>query len=178
MTTLTVDELAEEILKQDADVVALNAHNLTIARELAVSILPFIQSHIAAVTQEPRRDASYPVGFQLDSGRTAAFLATPKDVGAVPLPKTEHEEEDGAGGIVGWYTGMQLIEYGDAREAAARVQQSEPAGSEALANEIIALAKEREDGYKARLHGDVLNHRIADKLVAIAARLTGAQADA
>lgn len=37
--------------------------------------------------------------------------------------------------------------------------------------EIIALAAEREAGYAAREHGDVLNGRIADKVVELARRL-------
>lgn len=48
-----------------------------------------------------------------------------------------------------------------------------PLADPLLANEVIALADERELGYKNREHGGVLNHRIADKLVALANRLKG-----
>jgi hypothetical protein len=48
-----------------------------------------------------------------------------------------------------------------------------PAADAELRAEVIALAKEREDGYAAREHGGVLNHRIADKVVELARRLAG-----
>ena len=44
---------------------------------------------------------------------------------------------------------------------------------EALAADVIALAKEREDGYRNREHGAVVNGRVADKLVELARRLAG-----
>lgn len=47
------------------------------------------------------------------------------------------------------------------------------ADAEALAREVIALADERELGYRNRVHGGVVNHRIADKLVVLANRLKG-----
>lgn len=44
-----------------------------------------------------------------------------------------------------------------------------------LAAEVIALADERTAGYAAREHGGVLNGRVADKLVELAARLRSEQ---
>lgn len=52
---------------------------------------------------------------------------------------------------------------------------SPPADAEALKVAVIALANEREEGYRNREHGDLVNKRVADKLVALARRLSGGE---
>jgi hypothetical protein len=70
--------------------------------------------------------------------------------GEVALPATEHVEEDGAGGTVGWYTGMQLVRYGDARAA-----EVIPPGYELVrTNEIDTLRNQKRSAAVARHGGE------------------------
>jgi hypothetical protein len=70
----------------------------------------------------------------------------------------------------GWAETLDALEIGTNIYAGAA-----PADAEALEAELIALAKEREDGYRNREHGDLVNKRVADKLVDLARRLSGGE---
>ena len=48
-----------------------------------------------------------------------------------------------------------------------------PAADAELRTAVIALAKERNVGYSARMHAGVVDGRIADKVVELARRLAG-----
>jgi hypothetical protein len=48
-----------------------------------------------------------------------------------------------------------------------------PAQDAEIRAEVIAMAKEREDGYAARMHAVLVDGRIADKVAELARRLAG-----
>lgn len=60
-------------------------------------------------------------------------------------------------------------------ETSGAIRSASSGAARSAAAEVIALADERTAGYAAREHGGVLNGRVADKLVELAARLRSGQ---
>lgn len=95
------------------------------------------------------------------------------DQHAKPAADAEALSLDSVTAVIRQY-GEQCIAVGkDLERAQAFMLAGIRHDAEPLAADVIALAKEREDGYRNREHGDVVNGRVADKLVELARRLAG-----